>query len=170
VNDYKVTDIRGVGTFRITPAGDPATVLLEIAPTVNQGLFYSLTITGLATDASYAMALLPEDNRAIPSRMIISGVNASPSAPALLDYYLLESGQNLDDVNPRSVNNSRLSTSSFIALPGAYDLVITESGTRTALVGPLPININNDAIYRFFVTDAPGGGTASQVVFTDDFL
>jgi hypothetical protein len=116
------------------------------------------------------MALFPEDNRAIPSRMVISGVSASPSAPAQLDYYLLESGQTLDDINPRSFNNSLLSTSSFIALPGAYDLVITESGAKTALAGPLPINITNNAIYRFFVTDAPGGGTPSQVIFTDDFL
>ncbi|MFT4719398.1 MAG: hypothetical protein ACI9SB_000563 [Candidatus Azotimanducaceae bacterium] len=170
VNDYKITDLSGVGTFKITPAGDPATVLLEIAPTVSQGLFYSLAISGLASDASYAMALFPEDNRAIPSRMIISGVSASPSAPALLDYYLLESGQTLDGINPLSFNNSRLSTSSFIALPGAYDLVITESGAKTALAGPLPINITNNAIYRFFVTDAPGGGTPPQVVFTDDFL
>jgi hypothetical protein len=170
VNDYKITDLSGVGTFRITPAGDPATVLLEIAPIISRGLFYSLAISGLASDASYAMAVYVEDNRAIPSRMVISGVSASPSSPALLDYYLLESGQTLDAINPRSFNNSRLSTSSFNALPGAYDLVIAETGTKTALVGPLPINVTNNAIYRFFVTDAPGGGTPSQVIFTDDFL
>ena len=170
VNDYEITDISGIGTFRITPAGDPETVLLEIAPIVTKGLFYSLAISGLASDASYAMGLFPEDNRTIPSRLVLSGVNASPSAPALLDYYLLESGQTLDGINPRTFNNTLLSTSSIVALPGAYDLVITESGANTALVGPLPINITNNAVYRFFVTDAPGGGTPSQVIFTDDFL
>jgi len=170
LNDYKLTNFRGAAVFKITPAGDPTTVLLEIAPTVTQGIFHALIISGLASDASYAMALTTEDNRTIPSRMVITGTQASPSAPGFLDYYFLASGETLESSNPRSVNNSLLIATSFVVLPGAYDLVITETGVKTALFGPLPVNVANDAIYRFFVTDAPGGGTPLQVILADDFL
>ena len=171
VNDYKLTDFRGIATFRVTPAGDPSTVLLEISPPLNQGTFYSLAITnGLNDNTRFIMALSVEDNRAIPSRMIITGINAAPGAPTLLDYYFLGSGETLDSVNPISFNNSLLSNNSFVVLPGDYDLVITETSSKTALFGPLPINVINNAIYRFYITDAPGGGAPVQVVLTDDFL
>ncbi|MFT4852360.1 MAG: hypothetical protein ACI90G_001321 [Urechidicola sp.] len=171
VNDYKNTDFRGNGTFRVTPAGDPSTILLEISPTVSQGDFYALPITHATGDnTSLVTTLSLEDNRTIPSRMIITGVHTAPSAPALLDYYFLESGQTLDDANPTSFNNRLLSSSGFIVLPGDYDLVITETDSKTALFGPLSVNVVNNAIYRFFVIDAPGGGTPIQVVLTDDFL
>jgi hypothetical protein len=171
VNDYKLTDFPGTPTFRVTPAGDPSTVLLEITPPVSKGNFYALAITnGSGDNTSFAMALYLEDNRAIPSRMVITGINTAPGAPALLDYYLLESGQTLDSTNPVSFNNSLLSNTSFAVLPGDYDLVITETSNKTALFGPLPVNVVNNAVYRFFITDAAGGGAPIQVVLADDFL
>jgi hypothetical protein len=171
VNDYKLTDFPTIATFRVTPAGDPSTVLLEISPPVSNGNFYALAITnGSGDNTSFAMALYLEDNRTIPSRMVITGINAAPGAPALLDYYLLESGQTLDDTNPVSFNNSLLSNTSFAVIPGDYDLVITETSNKIALSSPLPVSVVNNAIYRFFITDSLGGGEPFQVVLTDDFL
>jgi hypothetical protein len=169
VGAYTETAITGVVSLKVTAAGDPATILLERAPTVNRGRFHTLDLSGIVASSTLAIAMFVDDNRAVPSRMVITGVNSAPNSTAL-DYYLVTPGTSVADSNAVSINNRLLEPTSFIVTPGSYDLVITEAGTKTVVVGPQPVTLANNAIYRFYVIDAVGGGLPASLVLADDFL
>ena len=52
---------------------------------------------------------------------------------------------------------------------GTYDLIVTNAGTKEVVFGPLALELQNDRIYRFHLTDATGGGLPMQIVLEDDF-
>ena len=168
ITDYIFTDLRGQVALKLTAAGDASTVLLETTPSIAQGKFYVLTTTGLNTDTAPSLAITEEDNRNIPIRFILTGTHASPSS-GLLDYYLVEPTTSITNSSPRSVNNGLLSASSMSFDPGTYDLIVTNAGTKEVVFGPLALELQNDRIYRFHLTDATGGGLPMQIVLEDDF-
>jgi len=163
-----LTDLRGQLTLKLTPTGDATTILAEATPTVEQGNFYTLTITGLSTDTGPSLALTPEDNRNIATRFVLTGTHASPSS-GLLDYYFVAPSTSIENASPRSFNNSLLNTAGMSFEQGSYDLIVTDAGTKDIVFGPLAVELQNDKIYRFHLTDATGGGLPIQIVLEDDF-
>jgi hypothetical protein len=168
VGAYAEIDVTGVVNIKVTPVGDPATVLLERAPTVTRGRFHTLDLTGIAASSTLGLGMFVDDNRAVPSRMVISGIHSSPNSGAL-DFYLVAPGTSIADTRAVSLNTTLLVPTSFIVAPGSYDLVIAEAGTTTVVVGPQPVTLSNNAIYRFYVIDAVGGGLPATLILADDF-
>ncbi|NQV66352.1 MAG: DUF4397 domain-containing protein [SAR86 cluster bacterium] len=168
ITDGLLTDLRGQFALKLTAAGDPSTILAEATPTISQGNYYTLTVTGLSTDTAPSLALKAEDKRNIPTRFILTATHASPSS-GLLDYYFVAPATSITDESPKSINNSLLGASSISFDPGSYDLIVTDAGTKDIVFGPLAVELVNGEIYNFHLTDAAGGGLPLQIVLEDGF-
>jgi hypothetical protein len=59
----------------------------------------------------------------------------------------------------------------YLAVPtGAYDVVITQTGSTAAAIGPLTVPLNAGSTYTAIARDAQGIGLPLGVLLLDDFL
>jgi hypothetical protein len=53
---------------------------------------------------------------------------------------------------------------------GSYDLTVTPAGSKTPIIGPVSITLNDDGVYTAVARDAPGGGAPYGLIELDNFL
>jgi hypothetical protein len=59
----------------------------------------------------------------------------------------------------------------FLSLAeGNYDVTVTQTGSKTAAIGPATISIENGGIYTAIARDAEGGGAPLGLILLDDFI
>ncbi|MEX2488576.1 MAG: DUF4397 domain-containing protein [Pseudomonadales bacterium] len=154
--------------IRVTPTGQPDTIVFEGDSEVVTGQFQTLTVAGLDTDTEVSVS---EDNaRRLSLGATISVSHSSPGVEdETLDVYLLEQGQEVTDTRP-DLSLNFLVTGTVLVDPGSFDLVVTTSGTDDIIFGPQRIDLVRNGIFKVFIHDTPGGGTPVQITLGDDFV
>lgn len=156
---------------KVTPAGEPATVISEAESlNIGAGSFHTLALAGLGDTNN--VQLFVDDRRRISVRGFLSFTNTAPSF-SVVDVYVMDPGTSVDDRNPTIGTLTQLGNASStrrVALDaGSYDVVVTDGGTKTVVLGPQRIDVEVGGLYSVFLTDTAGGGEPLEFVFGDDF-
>jgi hypothetical protein len=110
-----------------------------------------------------------DDDRRYATQARLRILQGSPSAGAV-DVYLTAPGAGIASANPTYAGLPFGTDAGFVSYAAAsYDLTITAAGSKTPLIGPAPVTLNNAGIYTAVVRDAPSGGTQPGLILLDDF-
>lgn len=168
VTDHVELTSSGELTVRVTPTGQPDTIVFEGDSQVVTGQFQTLTLSGLDTETEVAMS---EDNaRRLDLGATLSVTHSSPAvADETLDVYLLEQGEEVSDTAP-DVALDFLVTGTILLDAGTFDLVVTTSESDDIIFGPQRVDLVRNGIFKVFIHDTAGGGTPVEVTLEDDFV
>lgn len=156
-------------TVNITPAGDPATVILHADITPIGGQARTFYVSGLESNSTVNAAFVLESLRPIATAGQFGIVVAAPSA-ARVDVYLTSAGQPISDVAALMSGAGLLANASVIRSAGEYDLTVTNAGTSIELLGPIRMTLDAGSVYDASIFDAPGGGNPLQFEVTQQVL
>lgn len=153
----------------VTVADNPGAVAigpadLDLAP----GVRYSVLAVGEL--AAIEPLILTDDPRRVATNAKVRIVHASPTA-ADVDIYVTAVGTDITTENPTLKNIPFKANTGFLALPaGDYDVTVTQTGTKTAAIGPATISISDGGVYTAVARDPLPGTTAFGLIVLDDFL
>jgi hypothetical protein len=150
----------------ITVASDPATVLYAGRLNLSAGDYRTLAVA--RSDSGNVIARnIVESLRSVADVSSLDVIQASAAA-ADVDMYFLAPGQPLTDLPPAFSGLSFLVSGTTGFTPGMYDIEVTPTDQETVSSGPERITLAGGGSYTVILTDAPGGGLPSQIVFTDN--
>ncbi len=156
----------GAYALQITPAGNPGAVLVEQNLNWYQGQQY--TVYAMGTLANIGAIVTQDDRRRIATAAKLRIIDGAPSL-ADVDVYLTAPGTGIAGAIPTLAGLPFTGDTGFQGFTaGAYDLTVTASGSATALIGPVTVNLANDGVYTAVMRDAPGGGAPQGLILLDD--
>jgi hypothetical protein len=127
------------------------------------------TIYALGTLASFVTEATWDNRRRLATAAKLRIVDGSPTSGSV-DIYLTAQGAGVASATPWY---SGVVFEDFTALQqiaaGAYDLTVTSAGTKTVVLGPVPLTVSNFGIYTVVIKDTVGGGAPLGMVLLDDF-
>ena len=165
VGDY-IELAGGTYTYKLTTADLIDDVIIEAPITVGNGEFQTVTATGV--DESNATLFTLDDLRRVTTRAALSTVHAAPSL-GTIDLYVLSPGETVDNHFPTLTELPFDSSANLSLIEGTYDLFLTESATKTIVLGPERISVDANGLYRINLADAVGGGEPAQIILGFDF-
>lgn len=165
VGDY-IELAGGSYTYKLTTADLIDDVIIESPITVSNGEFGTVTATGV--DESNTRLVTIDDLRRVAIRSLLSTVHAAPSLGEI-DLYVLSPGDTVDDNFPTLTQLTFPSSANLGLVEGTYDLFITESATKTIVLGPERVSLDANGLYRINLADAIGGGEPAQIILGYDF-
>lgn len=146
-----------------------ATSIYDSTRTLVPGEARTLIVTGSASGSTVVQGrYLFDDLRRVSSAAKVRIVNAAPGS-GNLDGYVLVPGQVVSETAPVLPNLTLLTNGSDLLQARDYDVLFTRAGEDTVLIGPQRVTLATGGVYSVFVSDAPGGGTPSNLVLLDDF-
>jgi hypothetical protein len=153
----------GASTFIYTAAGNPGAILLEHDDTVVTNTRGTNFVTGEPDDL--AVSVFTDNRRPVTGFGKIR-VNQMSTDFALVDAYLLAPGTDLGDASPSLPRLPTANTSNYLNLdPGNYELTVTDAGEKTALAGPLTINVTSGGIKEVAIVDTVDPNLLNLVVY-----
>jgi hypothetical protein len=152
--------------YKLTTANVIDEVIVESSVTLINGIFQTIAATGI--DETNATLFTVDDLRRVANRATFSTVHSAPSL-GTVDVYVLPPGESVSNNFPVLVQLQFGGDTTLNLFEGTYDLFVTESTTKTIVLGPERINVNANAIYRINLADAIGGGEPAQIIFGYDF-
>ncbi|MBN7825176.1 CHRD domain-containing protein [Bowmanella dokdonensis] len=160
------------GDYLVDVAADADNSLIVVddaAVTLEQGAIY----TAIAHNdlANIALDLLPDNPRSLATAAKVRIVHAAPSAGDV-DIYLTADDDISDDQPAFSAvpfTSPVLTDTGYIELAeGSYFVTVTDSGSKEAAIGPLPLDFTEGQVFTAVALDAGGGGLPPQVILLDD--
>lgn len=157
----------GAYALQITPAGNAASVLVNQNQTLYQGHEYTVYAMGALANIG---ALVTRDyRRRLATEAKLRIIDGAPSIVSA-DIYLTAPGAGVAASSPVYTGVPFAGDTGFQGYTaGSYDLTITASGSKTALIGPVTVNLADSGIYTVVARDAPGGGAPQGLILLDDF-
>ena len=96
-------------------------------------------------------------------------VHASPNAGEV-DIYVTAVGANINNEMPTLASIPFKANTGYIALAaGDYDVTVTAAGSKTAAIGPAPIEVSDAGVYTAVARDPLPGETEFGLILLDDF-
>ena len=109
-----------------------------------------------------------DDTRRIATAGKLRGINGDVDF-LTMDVYVMAPGTSVDDVNPTFVALTYPFASGYVFFAeGEYDLVITQTGSKDAIAGPVQLDLRNGGIYGVLGTQASQDDRV-DLNFIDDF-
>jgi hypothetical protein len=153
----------GASTFVYTAAGNPGAILLEHDDTIIINTRGTNFVTGEPADLEVVVSA---DNRRPVTGFGKIRVSQMSTDFAQVDAYLLAPGTDLGDASPGLSRLAAATTSAYLNLnPGNYELTVTDAGTKTALAGPLTINLTSGSIKEIAIVDTVDPNLLNIVVY-----
>ncbi len=153
-------------SFAFTPTGGGTplgTQALSLWAGQERTLYALGTLAGFVTEATW------DNRRRLATAAKLRIVDGSPTSGPI-DIYLTAQGAGVASATPWY---SGVVFEDFTALQqiaaGAYDLTVTSAGTKTVVLGPVPLTVSNFGIYTVVIKDNVGGGAPLGTVLLDDF-
>ncbi len=161
-----INETAGFYTLDVTPASNPAQVLLAQDVDLDPGTFHTLYVGGPL--ASIGALVTHDHNRRVATYAKLRLIQGAPSA-TLVDIYVAAAGSSIAGLSPtyQSVPLGG-DTGSQPFAAGSYDITITAAGSKTPLLGPTSVTLANSGIYTAVARDAPGGGAPLGLIELDD--
>jgi len=152
--------------FSITPASNPSDVLASQAADLRVGTFYSVYALGRL--AQIAPFITRDDVRPYSTQARLRFIQGSPSAQ-LVDVYLTASGAAIASAAPTYAAMPFPADTGYVSyVAGSYDLTVTLADSKTPIIGPTSVTLNNFGVYTAVARDAPGGGAPYGLINLDD--
>jgi hypothetical protein len=165
IREFNLID-PGSYSVKVTTANSIEDVLAEGTITSLAGVFHTVLVSGL--DADRAIFTTQDDFRRVSERATLAVSNSAPTSGSV-DVYILLAGESVEDNLP-AIPALTYPDHSFLRLPdGTYDIVFTDSGTNTIVLGPEILTFDPLGLYRIYLTDSAGGGEPLGIILGDDF-
>lgn len=150
--------------------GDPVVIDDAVLP-LEDNQRVSVYAVGALGDASLTLAVVEDWTRRIATEAQVQLVHASPSAGAV-DIYVTAT-DDISEATPAFENvpfdpEALVSTGYVKLMPGTYVVTVTATGTKTAAIGPIELQLDGAGVYTAVAVDATGGGLPPQLILMDD--
>jgi hypothetical protein len=156
----------GVYDLAVTPASNLSDVLANQGANLRAGTNYSLYALGPL--AQIFPFITRDDYRSYSTQARLRFIQGSPSAQRV-DVYLTAPGAGIASATPTYAALSFATDSGFVSyVQGSYDLTVTLAGSKTPIIGPVSVTLNNGSVYTAVARDAPGGGAPYGLIELDD--
>jgi Domain of unknown function (DUF4397) len=156
----------GTYDLAITPASNLSDVLAAETVNLKAGTNYSLYALGPV--AQISPLVTRDDYRPYATQARLRIIQGSPSAQ-LIDVYLTAPGAGIASATPTYSAMPFATDTDFVSyVEGAYALTVTLAGSKTPIIGPVSVTLNNTGVYTAVARDAPGGGAPYGLIELDD--
>ncbi len=135
----------GTTQFAVSTGTDPSTAPLKFSANLVNGDAY----TAIAySDQGTPKALVVQDNnRAVATGSKLRIIHGAESA-GNVDVYLVPHGQGIGNSQPVLTDVPYTANSGYLYVSaGDYDVIITPTGTGTAAIGPVQVQLQADKVY-----------------------
>jgi Domain of unknown function (DUF4397) len=150
----------------ITPASNTSDVLA--AQTVQLWPGVSQTLYAFGPLASIAAFMTHDDTRRYATQAKLRVIQGAPTA-GTVDVYLTATGTGIASAAPTYASIPFGTDTGFVSyVAGNYDLIVTPAGSKTPLLGPIPMTLKNAGLYTEVARDAAGGGAPYGLIELDD--
>ncbi len=164
-NGY-LPEIAGQYDLAITPASNLSDVLTDQPISLSAGKAYSLYAMGPL--AQIFPFVTRDDVRRYSDLARLRFIQGAPSANRV-DVYVTASGAGIVSATPTYAAVPFTGDTGFVSYAqGSYDLTVTAVGSKTPILGPVPLTLQNSGIYTAVARDAPGGGAPYGRISLDD--
>jgi hypothetical protein len=159
----------GAYNVRIELASNPGAYAVDEDLSLVAGKRYSVYAASytndLITDGLY---VLEDDFRSVATEAKVRIVHLAPGA-GLVDIYVTAPGVGIANVDPAFAGVDFKDETGYVGLAGGtYDVTVTLAGTKTAAIGPAPVDIVDGDVYTVVARDATGGGAPFGVTVLDE--
>jgi hypothetical protein len=156
----------GVYNLAITPASNLSDVLASQGVNLKAGTNYSLYALGPL--AQIFPFITRDDYRSYATQARLRFIQGSRSAQ-LVDVYLTAPGAGIASATPTFAAMPFATDSGFVSyVESSYDLTVTPAGSKTPIIGPVSVALDNGGVYTAVARDAPGGGAPYGLIELDD--
>lgn len=146
----------GINELAIAQASDPNAVLASRAIDVRPNGVY--TLYALGPVAQLSAFVTHDELRQYSTQARLRFIQGSLSANQV-DVYLTATGSGIANANPTYEDLPFSGNTGYVSyVQGAYDLTITETGSKTPILGPISVCLQNGTGPTIVLRDAPGGG------------
>ncbi|HTB68236.1 MAG TPA: DUF4397 domain-containing protein [Steroidobacteraceae bacterium] len=156
----------GAYDLAMTPASNLSDVLASQRINLGAGMNYSLYALGPL--AQIVPFVTRDDYRPYSTQARLRLIQGSKSAQ-LVDVYLTAPGAGIASATPTDAAMPFATGTDFVSyVEGSYDLTVTLAGSKTPIIGPVSVTLNNGGVYTAVARDAPGGGAPYGLIELDD--
>jgi hypothetical protein len=158
------SDTYGIG---FTLASNASDVLVSRAVRLDAGSVHSVYAIGKL--ATIGTLVTRDDDRRYATQARLRIVHGSPSTGPV-DVYLTAPGAGIASANPTYAGVPFGTDTGFVSYAAAsYDLTVTAAGSKSPLIGPIAVTLNNAGLYTAVARDPQSGGTQPGLILLDDF-
>lgn len=156
---------KGILNLIVTPAGDPGVFLAQRTSDLSAGTYNRLHLVGLPGDLQ--AVVLGYDKRKLATHARAQLFQGAVRFQTL-DAYLVDSTTDISLIGPGYSSFLYGTRSGYSQRePGDYVLVLTETGTKNVIGGPLEMQLEAGRVYDFVIVDASDITAAEILVFEE---
>ena len=149
-------------------AKNPAIVLPDADLNLTAGSFYTVLATGSLGENTITPLVLADNPRRVATAAQIRLVHGSTLA-GNVDIYVTASAD-ISAASPAFSNVPFKADTGYVSLtPGNYVVTVTPTGSKTAAIGPLSLDLAGNKIYTAIARDAAGRAAPLGLIVLDDF-
>jgi hypothetical protein len=161
-----LSETAGEYDLAITPASNLSDVLANQPLKLSAGSAHSLYAMGPL--AQLFPFVTQDNNRRYADLARLRFIQGAPSANRV-DVYLTAPGAGITNAMPTYSGLPFTADTGFVSYSqGSYDLTVTGAGSKTPIMGPVAVALQNNGIYTAVGRDAPGGGAPFGLISLDD--
>ncbi len=143
--------------------GNPGAIIDEESQLVPRGLRVTTILAGLP-GAELVRFILTDNRRSIETHAKLRLIQAAANFPTL-DFYLVDVGADITDLNPTIPNMAfGFVTDFFAQISNSYDLILTLPDEKTLIAGPLPLDLVEGDVVEALITDTVDPVVADIVI------
>jgi len=158
----------GAYNVKVAAAADNAVVVINADLTLTAGNFYTVLATGSLGGNTITPLVLADSPRRIATAAQIRLVHGSTLA-GNVDIYVT-ANSDISAASPAFSNVPFKAETGYVPLtPGSYVVTVTPTGTKTAAIGPLRLELAGNKIYTAVARDGVGRSAPLGLIVLDDF-
>lgn len=167
------TDYVGVApdtyNVKVAAAADNSIVVINEDLELEAGAFYSVLAVGALGENSIEPLVLADTPRRIATEAQVRIVHGSTLAGAV-DIYVTATND-ISEATPAFSNVPFKAETGYVSLnAGEYVVTVTPTGTKTAAIGPIALNLDANKIYTAIARDGEGLTADVGLILMDDFV
>ena len=158
----------GAYNVKVAAAADNSVVVINADLTLTAGNFYTVLATGSLGSNTITPLVLADNPRRIATAAQIRLIHGSTLA-GNVDIYVT-ANSDISAASPAFSNVAFKAETGYVALtPGSYVVTVTPTGTKTAAIGPLRLDLAGNKIYTAVARDGAGRSAPLGLTVLDDF-
>jgi hypothetical protein len=158
----------GAYNVKVAAAADNSVVVINADLTLAAGNFYTVLATGSLGGNTITPLVLADNPRRIATAAQIRLIHGSTLA-GNVDIYVT-ANSDISAASPAFSNVAFKAETGYVALtPGSYVVTVTPTGTKTAAIGPLRLDLAGNKIYTAVARDGAGRTAPLGLIVLDDF-
>lgn len=153
---------------KVAAAADNSVVVINADLNLTAGSFYTVLATGSLGQNTITPLVLADNPRRIATAAQIRLVHGSTLA-GNVDIYVT-ANSDISTASPAFSNVPFKAETGYVSLmPGSYVVTVTPTGTKTAAIGPLRLELAGNKIYTAVARDGSARTAPLGLIVLDDF-